>query len=89
MRIRNVLLALKDQGPLFRFLRNLKKGHVLGLFNERSHLNRNGSPKVKYNTKKTAIKSAQKMADKAGKYFSNYKCIHCDGYHIGKNRENK
>ena len=65
------------------------KGHVLGLFTKRSHLNANGTPKVRYNTKATAEKSAQKMSEKTGKYFSNYKCIYCDGFHLGKNRENK
>lgn len=42
-----------------------------------------------YNTKETAIKSANAMSKKNGVYFSNYKCIFCDGYHIGKNRDNK
>ncbi len=39
-----------------------------------------------YNTKKTAIKSANSMAKKKGVHFSNYKCLYCNGYHIGKNR---
>jgi len=89
MKIKNLILGLKDQGPFTRFIRNLFKGHVLGLFYKRSHFNNNGTPKVKYNTKETATKSAKKMSDKHGKWFSNYKCIYCDGYHIGKNRENK
>ena len=29
------------------------------------------------------------MMRKKGVYFSNYKCVWCDGYHIGKNNENK
>ena len=89
MKVRNIILALKDQGPLTRFIRNLLKGHVLGLFSKRSHLNQNGNPKVKYNTKASAIRAAQQMTEKHKKWFSNYKCIHCDGYHLGKNRENK
>lgn len=89
MKLRNVYLGLKDQLPLKRLICNLWKGHVFGLFHERSHLNQNGKPKVAYNTKETAIKSAQVMSKKRGAYFSNYKCIFCDGYHIGKNRENK
>jgi hypothetical protein len=42
-----------------------------------------------YNTKATAVKSAQAMAKKNGFYYSNYKCVFCDGYHIGRNRDNK
>jgi len=29
------------------------------------------------------------MSKKHGVHFSNYKCIFCDGYHLGKNRDNK
>ena len=89
MKIQNVYLALKDQMPLKRFIRNLAKGHVLGLFHKRSHLREDGTPKVMYNSKKTAEKSAASMRQKTGKWFSNYKCIFCDGYHLGKNRDNK
>lgn len=89
MKFSNLILALQDQMPLRRLLRNLFKGHLLGLFSQRSHLNANGNPKVMYNTKKTAGDAAAAMMVKRGVYFSNYKCIFCDGYHIGRNRENK
>jgi len=42
-----------------------------------------------YNTKETATKSAEAMSKKRGVHFSTYKCAFCDGYHIGRNRENK
>ena len=29
------------------------------------------------------------MSQKHNTHFSVYKCLYCDGYHIGKNRENK
>ena len=87
--IKNVYLALKDQMPLFRLLRNLRKGHLIGLLDKRSHENANGVPKVMYNTKASAIKAAESMQRKTGNYFSNYKCLRCSGYHIGKNSENK
>ena len=79
---RNVYLALKDQMPLSRFLRNLWKGHIFGLFSKRSHFRDNGDAKVCYNTKATAVKVAKTMMEKKGKYFSNYKCLWCDGYHL-------
>ena len=89
VKFRNIRLALKDQMPLKRFVKNLFKGHLIGLLHKRSHQREDGVSKVMYNTKASATKAAQKMAEKHGKYFSNYKCLFCNGYHIGKNSENK
>jgi len=89
MRIKNLLLAFRDQGPFTRFCKNLVKGHVLGLFHKRSHFRDTGAAKISYSTKQSATKAAASMAKKTGVWFSNYKCVFCDGYHIGKNRENK
>lgn len=89
MKLRNIYLALKDQMPLSRFIKNLIKGHVLGLFHKRSHQNSDGRLKIAYGSKASATKAAESMAKKKGVHFSNYKCIFCDGYHLGKNRENK
>ena len=89
MKIRNIILAFKDQLPFRRFIRNLFKGHLIGLCSSRSHFTKDGNPKVTYNSKATAIKSALKMKEKKGIYFSNYKCLYCGGYHIGRNSENK
>jgi len=89
MKPRNVILALKDQLPFKRFVRNLFKGHLFGLLHKRSHFRDDGKSKVMYNTKASAKKAAESMMKKHGKYFSTYKCMRCDGYHLGKNRENK
>lgn len=91
MKFRNLWLALLDQGPLLRFLRNfLITRNAWGLFHINSHVSQGtGKPKVMYNTKPTAEKAAAAMTRKRGNYFSNYKCLHCDGYHIGRNRDNK
>ena len=89
MKLRNVFLALKDQMPISRFFRNLRKGHLIGLFSKRSHENADGKPKISYGSKASATKAAAAMMKKRGAYFSNYKCVWCDGYHIGKNSENK
>ena len=89
IKLRNLWFVLLDQGPFTRFIRNLFKGHFVGLFSKRSHYNANGKPKVKYNTKVSAEKAAKAMIKKRDLYFSNYKCVHCDGFHIGKNSENK
>jgi len=90
MKIRNLVKGLLYQGPPKRFFRNFFiTGNALGLFSKRSHLNFNGKPKVKYNTLKSANRAAEKMSNKLNTHFSVYKCIFCDGYHIGKNRDNK
>ncbi len=84
--MKNLYLALKDQMPLWRLIKNIFKGHILGLFHERSHQRHDGKEKLSYPTKDSAKRAAEKMAKKHGVYFSNYKCVYCDGYHIGKNR---
>ena len=89
MKIKNLYLGLKDQMPFKRFIINLFKGHVLGLFSKRSHFTSKGMEKVSYNTKQSAIKAAEKMELKYGAHYSNYKCIFCEGYHLGRNRDNK
>ncbi len=90
MRLRNLAKALWEQGPFKRFVRNFfVTGNALGMFSKRSHLTESGKAKVMYNTKKTAEKSAKKLSEKHGKHFSHYKCVFCDGYHLGKNRDNK
>jgi len=91
MKIRNIILVIKDQMPPARFLRNFfVTRNAWGLFHVNSHISfRSGKPKVMYNTKPTATKAADMMAKKYGGWYSNYKCLHCDGYHVGKNRDNK
>jgi len=42
-----------------------------------------------FKTIESARKVAEKMSAKHGTHFSFYKCLFCDGYHIGKNRDNK
>lgn len=87
--LRNLYLGLKDQGPLSRLFRNWRAGHLKGWLSHRSHFNYGGKPKIMYNTKETAIKSAEAMGIKRGVHFSNWKCLYCNGYHIGKNSLNK
>ena len=91
MKIKNIILALKDQGPFKRFFVNFfVTGNARGLFHKNSHISqRSGTPKVAYGSKASATKAAEKMSVKTGSHFSNYKCVFCDGYHLGKNRDNK
>ena len=65
-------------------------GNARGLFHITSHINSTtGQPKVAYGSQQSAIKAANKMSEKKNCYFSVYKCIFCDGWHIGRNKENK
>lgn len=91
MKLKNFILGIKEQGPFKRAMRNFfVTGNAWGLFHINSHIRQDtGKPKVMYNTKDTALKAAESLEKKNGVHFSTYKCIFCDGYHIGKNRENK
>lgn len=85
---RNTFLVIKDQMPLSRFIRNFfLTRNAWGLFYKSSHISQGTNlPKVKYNTKKSADKAALAMMRKQNVWFSNYKCLRCDGYHVGKTR---
>tara|TARA_R110000824_G_scaffold218435_2_gene405042 strand:+ start:871 stop:1251 length:381 start_codon:yes stop_codon:yes gene_type:complete len=90
MKLKNLYLGLKDQMPLKRFFVNFfVTRNAWGLVHKRSHQRADGKEKVMYNTKVTANKVAKKMSEKKNTYFSNYKCLYCDGYHLGRNRDNK
>ena len=91
MKLRNIFLALKGQLPIARAFRNFFiTGNAWGMFSKYSHVRRDTDiPKVTYNTEKTAKRVAARMSKDYHKHFSYYKCVFCDGYHIGKNRKNK
>lgn len=89
MRFKNILLAAQDQGPPLRFLRNLLGGGLLGLVSRRSHLRDGGSPKVAYSSRPKAEAAALAMEAKISHRFSIYKCLYCDGFHIGKNSDRR
>jgi len=90
MKLKNIAIALWQQLPIKRAFRNFViTRNAWGMFSIRSHQREDGKPKVMYNTKATAQKAADSMGKKMNKHFSAYKCIRCDGYHLGKNRDNK
>ena len=88
---KNLFLGLKSQLPLKRFFRNFFiTCNSRWLFNINSHINSTtGQPEVAYGSQQSAIKAANKVSEKKNCYFSVYKCIFCDGWHIGRNKENK
>lgn len=90
IKIKNIILALYEQGPLSRaYVNFFVTRNAWGMFHKRSHQREDGKEKVIYNTKISAMKAAESMNKKINKHFSVYKCIFCDGYHLGKNRDNK
>lgn len=91
IKFKNFWLWFLDQVKRKRFFYNFFiTRNAWGAFSINSHINQTtGQPKVTYNTKKTALKSAEAMSKKRGVHFSAYKCLFCDGYHIGKNMSNK
>lgn len=91
VKIKNIILALKGQLPFKRAYRNFViTRNAWGMFHKNSHQRMDtGKLKVMYNTKQSAEKAAVNMSKKLDKHFSVYKCVFCDGYHLGKNRDNK
>lgn len=90
IKIINIILGLKDQMPFKRAFRNFFiTGNAWGLFHIRSHQREDGQLKVMYNKRSSAENASKYMNKKTNKHFSVYKCIFCDGYHLGKNRDNK
>jgi len=88
---RNFKIWFSDQIKRKTWFRNFFiTRNAWGGFHIESHINQHtGQPKVTYNTKETALKSAEAMSKKKGVHFSAYKCLFCDGYHVGRNRDNK
>lgn len=91
MKIKNILLSIIDQLNREGAFRNIFVTHnAFGIFSIHSHISsRSNKPKVEYSSKEAAQKSAQAMSQKMGVHFSVYKCAFCDGWHIGKNAQNK
>lgn len=91
IKFKNFWIWFKDQVKRKSWFKNFFiTGNAWGAFSINSHINQHtGKPKVMYNTIKSAQKSADAMSEKTGKHFSLYKCLFCDGYHVGKNRDNK
>lgn len=91
MNYKNLFLAIRDQLGREGALRNIFVTHnAFGIFSRYSHIARgSGKPKIPYPTREVAQKAAEAMGRKHGVHFSVYKCAWCDGWHIGKNAQNK
>ena len=91
MKIKNLFLAIYDQLTRKGAWRNIfVTQNAFGIFSRYSHIARgSGKPKMSYPTKAVAMKAAKAMSEKHGVHFSVYKCAWCDGWHVGKNTQNK
>ena len=91
IKFRNFWLWFKDQVMRKRAFYNFFiSRNAWGAFSINSHVRAStGQLKVAYNTVESALKAAESMSKKYNKHFSTYKCLFCDGYHVGKNRDNK
>lgn len=84
--INNFIIALKDQGPPERFIRNLVTFRLRSVLHPNSHTRKDTKQaKICYGSKESAIRAANNMGKKVGAVFGPYKCFYCSGYHIGKN----
>ena len=88
---RNRILAIWNQLTRRGAWRNIFVTHnAFGIFSKYSHISRrSGKTKISYPNKKVALRAAEAMGKKYGVHFSVYKCAWCDGWHIGKNAQNK
>ena len=88
---KNLLPWLKEQLSRPGWFKNFFiTRNAWAAFSINSHIRHsNGEPKMTYPSKEAALKAAEKMGNKHGVHFSVYKCLYCDGWHCGKNRENK
>ena len=88
MKLKNLISVIKSQMPMRNLLREFfVTKNAWGLFNKNSHINKiTKKQKIAYSNKKKAIKAAEAMSKKNGCKFSAYKCVFCDGWHIGKDK---
>ena len=91
MSIKNLILAIINQLTRPGAFRNIFVTHnAFGIFSIYSHISRrSGKPKITYPSKRDALRAADAMCRKYGGHYSVYKCAWCDGWHIGKNVQNK
>jgi hypothetical protein len=91
IKFRNFWIWFKNQIKRKRVFYNFFiSRNAWGSFSINSHIRASTEkPKNTYPSIESALKAAEKMSAKYNKHFSAYKCLFCDGYHIGKNSDNK
>ncbi len=86
--MKNWILAILHQIKAEHAFINIFITHnSFGIFSKYSHENKDGKPKVGYNTLQTANKAAESMSKKRNVDFKVYRCGWCGKYHIGRNNQ--
>ena len=88
---KNIIPWLKDQLSRPEWFCNFFiTRNAWASFSVYSHIRRaTGKEKISFPTKEKALKNAEWLSNKFGVHFSVYKCLDCDGWHCGKNAQNK
>lgn len=84
IKFKNLTLVIRERlsASNFYIIRD-----TIGLFNTSSHISSvSQKEKVMYKTKESSKKACLAMEKKHKVGFSSYKCLYCDGFHIGKNK---
>ena len=91
MSIKNLILAVFNQLTRPNAFRNIfVTRNAFGIFSIYSHVSRRtGMPKVAYLSMHDALSAADLMCREYGAHYFVYKCAWCNGWHIGKNTQNK
>ena len=90
LKLKNIIAVIKDQMPIKRFFINFfVTRNAWGLFHKNSHIaSYSGAPKIAYSSSVSSNKAANKMNQKYPENtYRAYKCLWCDGYHIGKTKK--
>jgi len=70
------------------FKQILIKKNAWGIFSEYSHTKKDGGIKQRYELERHAKKAAESMERKYANKYVAYRCMFCDGFHIGKPLKN-
>lgn len=85
MKIKNIKSAILYQIKSKDWVQQIfTKRNAWGIFSKWSHQRKDGKLKQKYNTEASALRASESMERKYGGRFRCYKCLFCDGFHVGK-----
>lgn len=86
IKLKNFKIWFKDQKERNLLWYNMiKSRNGWGMFHKYSHISQTtNQEKISYPTIDSALRAKEKMEKKTGNSFVAYKCLFCDGYHIGK-----
>jgi hypothetical protein len=85
MKLKNIQQAIVYQFKKQDWFKQwVTKRNAWGVFSKHSHTRKDGLAKQTYNTEASALRAAEAMQKRYDGTFACYKCMFCDGYHVGK-----